>query len=158
ARDIFREHHDLEKLVRLESNAGVVLNYLGQYQAAIEKSQSLLAFIEANGGFGRRPVIYDIMGLANQGLGNLTESLACYAKSREMGVENDETVGVAMIDLNIINIEQARGHHKKALQLLHETIDVLAQRLALDGGKEMMHVIEGYLVLNRFNDASELAR
>src|SRR6185369_14412290 len=58
ARDIFRTHNELEKLVRLETNAGAMLNYLGKYQATIEKSEALLEFIESNGGFGRRPVIY----------------------------------------------------------------------------------------------------
>lgn len=158
ARDIFKNHNELEKLVRLESNAGVMLNFLGQYQAAIEKSEALLEFINANGGFGRRPVIYYIMGHAHQGLGNLNQALTYYAQARELMAQNNEKVGMALIDLNIINIAQAQGHHKKALQLLHESIDVLAQHFSLDAGKEMMHVIEGYLFLNRFKDAKDLAQ
>ncbi|MBA3872255.1 MAG: CHAT domain-containing protein, partial [Anaerolineae bacterium] len=132
-------------------------NYLGQFQKAIDKFEALLEFIEANGGFGRRPVIYYVMGHAHQGLGNLKKSVACYEQSRKLMLANNEKFGIALIDLNIIGIAQAQGHHKKALQLLHETIDVLARHLSLDGGKEMMHVIEGYLFLNRFNDARNLA-
>jgi CHAT domain-containing protein/tetratricopeptide (TPR) repeat protein len=158
ARDIFRVHNELEKLVRLETNAGVVLNFLGQFHAAIEKAQALLTFIEANGGFGKRPIIYYILGHAHQGLGNLRESLAYYEQSRELILADNGKRSTAEIDLNIINIAQAQGHHRQALQLLHESIDVLAQHLSLEDGKEMMHVIEGYLFLNRFTDARDLAR
>jgi CHAT domain-containing protein len=156
AREIFLRHGELDKIVRLDTNTAVTLNYLSEFHAAIDKCQTVLKFIEENEGFdhSKFSVLYYALGHANQGLGNMRESLIWYERSREIMAANNEKHGVAFIDLNIINVAQAQGHHKKALQRLHQTIDVLAQNL---GGKEMMHVIQGYLFLNRFNEARELA-
>src|SRR5262249_37403569 len=121
------------------------------------KCQNVLRFIESNGTFdpSKLTVVYYVLGHANQGLGNLREAQHWYEQSRAQMIANDGKFGMALVDLNLINIAQAQGRHKRALHLLHGTIDVLAQHL---GGKEMMHVIEGYLFLNRFNDARELAQ
>jgi CHAT domain-containing protein/tetratricopeptide (TPR) repeat protein len=159
ARGVFRKYGELDKLIKLDTNAAGVLSLLGEYQAAIERCEAVLSFMESIGDVDRTNLtyLYYLMGHAHQGLGNLRESRACYERTRELWLANDEKLGVAFVDLNLINIAQAQGHHKKALRLLHETIDVLAQHLPLDHSKEMFHIVEGYLFLNRYNDARDLA-
>jgi tetratricopeptide (TPR) repeat protein len=160
ARAIFQKYQEFDKLIKLNTNAAAVHNLLAEHQAAIEQCQIVLRLIESTGEVdsNKLTIIYYIMGHAHQGLGNLRESLACYERTRELMLENGEKLGIALVDLNIINIAQAQGHHKKALRLLRETIDVLVHYVPLDHGREMLHVVEGYLFLNRFNEARDLAR
>jgi CHAT domain-containing protein/tetratricopeptide (TPR) repeat protein len=159
ARHIFRKYNELEKLARLEINTALVLNHLAQYSAAIEKCEQVLAieaaFAEPDSAL--RLHIYINIASAHQNLGQLQEALNYYERARELHVERDETRSVALVDLFIINVAQAQGHNRKALRLLHETIDVLVQHQATQDSHEMMHLIDYYLFLNRFNDARDLA-
>jgi CHAT domain-containing protein len=159
ARAIFQAHTETEKLVRLETNAAVVLNDLTKFPAAIEKCQEVLRLLELLPEVDENTCIiaYINLGYAHQGIGNLQEALNYYDRARELMVPRGETLGIALGDLFIINIAQAQGHTKKALRLLHDTIDVLAQYQAILPIKEMWHLIECYLFLNRFTDARDLA-
>jgi CHAT domain-containing protein/tetratricopeptide (TPR) repeat protein len=159
AREIFLKHQEYEKLIRLDSNVAEVLDSLAEYQAAIEQCQAVLHFMESTDKFddSKLIVIYYLLGHAYQGLGNLRDALAYYEQSRELMVAHGEKFGIALVDLNIINIAQAQGRHKHALQLIHERIDGLAHNSSLHDDKEMWHLMEGYLFLNRYVDARDLA-
>jgi CHAT domain-containing protein/tetratricopeptide (TPR) repeat protein len=159
ARDTFREHRDFEKLVRLETNAAAVLNHLAKYPAVIEKYQEIIEILERipHVDSSRFINIYINLGYAHQGLGHLQKALDYYERARELMVERDEKLGLALADLFIISVAQAQGHSKKALRLLHKTIDVLAHHQAIETSKETWHLVECYLFLNRFRDAHELA-
>lgn len=159
AREIFIKHQEYEKLIRLDTNVAEILDSLAQYQAAIEKCQAVLNFMESIGHIedSKLIVIYYLLGHAHQGLGNLRDSLAYYEQSRELMVTHGEKFGIALVDLNIINLAQAKGNNRKALQLIHETIDTVRQQFQLGSGHQMMHLIQAYLFLNRFSDASKLA-
>lgn len=161
ARQIFRAHRNFEKLLWLETNVAAVHGLLYEFQAAIETYQEILDVMRLNpevDNESRRIVVYFGLGFAHQGLGHLREALSWYERSRELMATRGETVGMAQVDLSIISIAQAQGHNKKALRLLHQTIDVLAQHQEVESSKEMWHLIECYLALNRFTDARDLAR
>ncbi|MEP7290391.1 MAG: CHAT domain-containing protein, partial [Chloroflexota bacterium] len=160
ARDIFRAHHELEKLLRLELNLGSMLNYLGDYRSALTKYTETLDLARTLGeaGQARLNIIHLNMGYAYQGLGNLIDANACYERSRDLMVTQGEAVGVALADLNIASVAQAQGHYKKALSLLHTMSDVLARFQPTEVPRAMRDMIECYLFLNRFSDARDLAR
>ena len=160
AREIFLANGDFEKLARLETNAAVVLNHLSRYQSAIEKCHEVLNLPGRIGSVDQSFEIinYYNLGYAHQGLGNLREALSWYERTRELMVARGEVLGIAVVDLNLVTIAQAGGHHKKAIQLLHQIINVLTQHQALEASLEMWHLIECYFYLNRFNDARDLVR
>jgi CHAT domain-containing protein len=160
ARDIFRAHGEYAKLIRLESNAAQVLNYLCQYQRAIEKCHQVLELSEQVGGIEENfevIVLYNL-GYAYQGLGSLREALKYYQRTREIMVTRGEIIGIAEVDLNLVSIAQAGGHTKQALQLLHQIIGVLTEYQALEIEGEVWHLVECYFYLNRFSDAREMLR
>jgi CHAT domain-containing protein/tetratricopeptide (TPR) repeat protein len=159
ARAIFLKHQQYEKLIRLETNVATVLNYLAEYQATIEQCQMVMQLMESTQQVDdtKLIVIYSIMGGAYQALGNLRDSLAAYEQERALMVANGETFGIMQVDLSIINVAQAQGNNRKALQLIHRTIDQIQRQFSHDSGREMMHLVQGYLFLNRFNDARNLA-
>lgn len=160
ARTIFQQCGELDKQIRLETNFAVVFNYLTQYRDAIEKCHEVLSLLEsaAPSDQNTRIIIGFSLGYAYQGLGNLREALKWYEYIRDLMIARGETIGVAQVNLNLINIAQAQGYNKKALLLLHQTIDVIRQNHALEGGKELLHIIDCYLYFNRFSEARDLAR
>ena len=159
ARDIFREHQEFEKLLRLELNLGSLLNYLGNYRAALDKYTESLDLAKSLGeaGKSRLNIIHFNMGYAYQGMGNLKEAGACYERSRSLMLTSGESMGVALADLNIASVAQAQGHYKQALTLLHDMSDLLARYQPSEVPRAMRDMIECYLFLNRFADARDLA-
>jgi CHAT domain-containing protein len=159
ARSIFRACGEFEKLIRLEVNMALVFNYLHDFHAAIKKCHDVLELIESVGPVDnhRLVFVYSNLGYAHQGLGNLQEALHWYEKNRELMLSRGEERGIALADLNVINIFQALGHNKKALLLLHKTVQVLEQHQALETIRENLHVIDCYLFFNRVADARNLA-
>ena len=159
AREIFLKHQQYEKLIRLETNVAGVFGLLAEYQATIEQCQVAMQFMESTQQVddSKLIVIYILMGYAYQGLGHLRGSLTAYEQARALMVANGETFGVVQVDLSIINVAQAQGNNRKALQLIHRTIDQIQHQFLHDNSREMMHLVQGYLFLNRFNDARNLA-
>lgn len=159
ARGIFREHQEFDKLLRLELNLGAMLNYLGDYPAALTKYTESLDLAESLGeaGKSRLNIIHFNMGYAYQGMGNLKEAGACYERSRSLMLNTGESMGVALADLNIASVAQAQGHYKQALTLLHDMSDLLARYQPTEVPRAMRDMLECYLFLNRYADARDLA-
>lgn len=159
ARAIFRSCGEFEKLIRLEVNMALVFNYLREFRAAVEKCHEVLQLIEELGNVDEHRLVfaYSNLGYAHQGLGNLQEALHWYEKNRDLMSARGEARGVALADLHVINIFQALGQNKKALLLLHKTVQALEKHQALETIREKWHLIECYLSFNRLRDARNLA-
>lgn len=159
ARYIFTTHHDDEKLLRLEINAALVLNYLGRHQEALTAYQQALTAATMLGEIAqpRLALIYNNMAYAYRGLGNLGQAQAYYERAFELMAARGETRGALLVNIDLADIALAQGQYKKALRMLEN----LYARLGADHPSERRHVqthlIECYLMVNRFQEARELA-
>lgn len=161
ARQIFLEHGEIDKLIRLESNVARIFSQLNQFHEAVAQYQEVLRLVETlpEVDTHRLVIIYDNLGYAYQGLGDLQNALYWYTKNRELMLAKGELLGIALADLNIINILYALGHYKKALLLLYKTVEALEQNQSIERITDTWwHLIECYMFFNRYAEARSLAR
>ncbi len=159
ARHIFKAYQDDEKLLRLEINTALVLNYLGRYQEALIAYQQALTSATALGDIAqpRLVLIYNNMAYAYRGLGDLREAQAHYERALELMTARGETRGTLLVNIDLADLALAQGQYKKALRMMEN----LYAQLGADHPSERRHVqthlIECYLMVNRFSEARDLA-
>jgi CHAT domain-containing protein len=160
ARSIFSAAGVLDKRLVLDMNTAIVYHLLGDYPRSLELYQAALATAEASPAIGEPwlgPIRSNI-GYVYDLLGEFRLALEQYALARGHFAARDERRGVALVDYNSAHIAMAQGHYRTALRLLHQAHDFYsAGQLALDATKVDGDRVECYLLLNRFQEARELA-
>ncbi|RPJ21820.1 MAG: CHAT domain-containing protein [Chloroflexi bacterium] len=160
ARTIFTDHREHERLLRLDLNTALVHSLLGDQFQALRLYHSALAIAETLGETGEQylgPLHIDI-GLAHESLGDFSQALTYYERARAIHIGRNETLNIAVSELNIAYIAQARGHYRRALRLLYGMLERGIEEFPVEYLAVKRDMIECFLHLNRYADARELAR
>ena len=159
ARAIFTKYDEREKLLRLDINMALVHTFLGDQFQALRLYHSALAIAETLGEAGEQylgPLYIDI-GLAHEFLGDFSQALAYYERAREIHIARNETLNIAVIELNIAYVAQSQGHYRRALRLLYGILERGIEYFPVEYRSVKRDMTECYLYLNRYADARDLA-
>jgi CHAT domain-containing protein len=159
ARVIFISHGEDEKLLRLNLQMGFVHNYLGQYLEALQLFQVALDIAHRLGGLGQKYFgqLYVNIGFGYDALGDFRRAVEYYELARPYMVAAAETGNIAILNINIGYIAQARGHYRRALKLLHQVLIDVSDNLPEEAMWAKCDMVECYLHLNRYVEARDLA-
>ena len=159
ARTIFKNAGEHERLLRLDNNIAYVHNLLGNQREALRLYHSALAIAETLSETGQQylGLLYMNMGLAHESLGDFSQALAYYEHARIIYTAHNETLNIAVIELNIAYIAQARGHYRHALSLLYGILERGIEQFPVEYRAAKRDMIECYLYLNRYVEARDLA-
>lgn len=159
AHAIFTRQQDEDKLVRLESQTGLVQNYLGNQQRALEILQSALGRAVALGEAGQSYVgrLYEIIGLTYSKMGNFQQAKEHYMKAQALAIARQETSTVARIESSIAEVAQMQGHFRQALGLLNHALEKVKDQ-PYEMALIQYHMVECYLALNRNAEARQVAQ
>lgn len=160
ARAIFNKYGEREKLLRLDINTALVHTLLGDQFRALQLYHSALAIAETLGENEQQylGLLYMNIGLAHESLGDFSQAHAYYERARDIYIARNETLNIAVIELNLAYIAQAQGHYRRALQLLYGILERGVDQFPLEYQAVKRDMIECYLYLNRYIDARDLAR
>ena len=160
AREIFTRYKDEDKLLRLEWQTGLVYNYLGKQQLALESFNSAIRRAKGLGEEGQKYIgtLYENVGLTFNALGDFRQSLSHYEKAHALAVVRQEVINIARIESSIAEIAQAQGLYRRALSLLNSGLERLKNDLPYDATLIQYHMVECYLSLNRRDEARTLAK
>ena len=160
ARLIFTSFGERERLLRLDNNIAFVHNLLGNQIEALRLYHSALGIAETLGEAGQQylGLLYMNIGLAHESLGDFSQALAYYERARTIYVARNETLNIAVIELNIAYIAQAQGHYRRALSLLYGILERGVEQFPLEYRAVKRDMIECYLYLNRYAEARDLAK
>jgi tetratricopeptide (TPR) repeat protein len=160
ARIIFSNHSEHEKLLRLDLNTAVVYVLLGDLFQALRLYHSALAIAEALAETGQQylGLLNMNIGVAHESLGDFAQALAYYERARTFYLARNETLYIAILDLNIAYIAQAQGHYRRALSLLYGILERGIEQFPVEYRAVKRDMIECFLYLNRYTDARDLAK
>jgi len=160
ARSIFMAFGEHERLLRLDNNIAYVHNLLGNQLEALRLYHSALAIAETLGETGKQylGMVHMNIGLSHESLGDFSQALVYYERARTIYIARNETLNIAVIELNIAYIAQARGHYHHALSLLYGILERGVEQFPLEYRAVKRDMIECYLNLNRYVDARDLAK
>ncbi len=160
ARAIFIRYGDQDKLLRLDWNAGLVYNYLGDQRRALKLFESALAAATRLGESGQAYIgaLYENIGLTYNALGDFYLALAHYEKARALAEARNEILSLVRIEASVAEIAQAQGQYRRALTLLNGALERLADESPFEMAMTRYHMVECYLSLNRYTEAYELAQ
>lgn len=160
ARTIFARHGEHEKLLRLDLNTALVHSLLGDQIQALRLYNSALAIAEALGETGKQYLgpLHTNIGLAYESLGDFSEALAYYEQAREIYIARNETLYVAVIELNIAYVAQSQGYYRRALHLLYGILERGIEQFPVEYRAVKRDITECYIALNRYTEARDLAQ
>ena len=160
ARTIFTDHGEDEKLLRLDLNTAYVYTLLGDQYQALRLYHSALAIAETLGETREQylGLLNMNIGLAHESLGDFSRALTYYERARATYIARNETLYIAVIELNIAYIAQAQGHYRRALQMLYGIIERGIEHFPVEHRAVQRDMIECFLYLNRYSDARDLAK
>ena len=160
ARAIFTDHSEHEKVLRLDLNTALVYTLLGDQFQALRLYHSALGIAETLGEAGHQylGLLNMNIGLCHEWLGDFSQALAYYEHARTIYVTRNETLYIAIDDLNIANIASAQGHYRHALRLLYGILERGIEHFPVEQRVVKRDMIECFLQLNRYAEARELAR
>jgi CHAT domain-containing protein len=160
ARKIFTDSGEQERLLRLDLNTAVVYGLLGDQFQALHLYHSALANAETLGETGQQylGLLYMNIGVAHESLGDFSQALAYYEHAQAIYIARNETLYIAVSELNIAYIAQAQGHYRHALRLLYGILDHGIEQFPVEHRAVQRDMIECFLYLNRYTDARELAK
>lgn len=158
ARTVFTTHGAREILLRLDLNSGIVYDLLGDYRKALQHYEAALAQAAALGEAGQPyfGALYTNRGYAYSYLGELQRAKADHEQAYTVCLARGEMHGAAVAQMNIAHIEQAQGHYRRALALLHEVFAQVGEHVLLESTARR-DMVACYLELNRYPEARELA-
>jgi CHAT domain-containing protein len=160
ARTILTDHNEHEKLLRLDLNTAVVQVLLGDLFQALRLYHSALAIAETLGETGQQylGLLNMNIGVAHESLGDFSQALSYYERARTQYIARNETLYIAVIELNIAYIAQAQGHYRHALSLLYGILERGIEQFPVEYRAVKRDMIECFLYLNRYIDARDLAQ
>ncbi len=161
ARQVFQRLGADDFLVRLDVNTGYLHYCLGNHQQALELYRAALAIAERPGHPAQRFLgsIYTNVGIVYDVLaGDLQAAATYYERARTFSVERHDTKNTALANLNLAFLAMEQGRYRQALRLLYIARDVYeSEQLGLDANHVNRHIVECYVLLNRFSEARDLA-
>jgi CHAT domain-containing protein len=159
ARRIFTDHDEPERLLRLDLNTALVHSLLGDQFQALRLYHSALAIAETLGETGQQYLgpLHINIGLAHESLGDFSQALAYYERARDIHIAREEILNIAVAELNIAYIAQARGHYRRALSLMYGILERGIEHYPVQYRAVKREIVECYLYLNRYTEAQELA-
>jgi CHAT domain-containing protein len=160
ARTIFTDHGEHEKLLRLDLNTAVVHVLLGDQFQALRLYHLALAIAETLGETGQQylGLLNMNIGVAHESLGDFSQALTYYERARTVYIARNETLYIAVSELNIAYIAQAQGHYRRALQMLYGILERGIEQFPVEHRAVKRDMIECFLYLNRYSDARDMAR
>ena len=158
ARAIFAQYGEHERLLRLDLNTALVHSLLGDQFQALRLYHSALAIAETLGKTGELFLgpLYINIGLAHESLGDFSQALTYYERAREIHIARRETLNIAIVEMNIAYVAQARGHYRHALRLLYGILERGIEQFPVEYRAVNREIVECYLYLNRYMEAREL--
>ncbi|HEY3229260.1 MAG TPA: CHAT domain-containing tetratricopeptide repeat protein [Roseiflexaceae bacterium] len=161
ARDIFTCHVVHEKRLVLDLNTAIVYKMLGDQEQALRLYRSALTTAEALGEVGQRWIgpLFTNIGNVYYLLGDFRQAWAYHERAHALFAERNETSAFATAELNLARVAMAQGHYPRALNLLHRAHDLMvAEKMPLEAAHVKRHMVECYLLLNRYAEARDLAQ
>jgi CHAT domain-containing protein len=160
ARAIFLRYGEHEKLMRLAMNTALAYTWLGNSDEALRLYFSALPIAETLGEVGRQFIsqIYLNIGLTYDTLGDFRQAMLYYERSREYISALSEVRNYALLEINMAYIARAQGKYPHALNLLYNVLAQVEEKLPWETTVAKRDVLECYLELNRYHEASELAQ
>jgi len=160
ARAVFTDHGEREKLLRLDLNTAVVHGLLGDHFQALHLYHSALAIAETLGEIGQQylGLLNMNIGVSHESLGDFSQALTYYKHARTIYLARNETLYIAVSELNIAYIAQAQGHYRQALQMLYRILERGIEHFPVEHRAVKRDMIECFLYLNRYSEARDLAR
>jgi CHAT domain-containing protein len=160
ARDILTRHGIHEKRLILDLNTAIVYNQLGDQQQALKLYHLALGTAESLGPAGEMWVgpIYTNIGNVYHLLGDLRQATVYHERARALLSSRSEFSSLAIAEINLAYIAIAQGYYRRALNILHRAYDLkVTLQIPLDAAYVQRHIIECYLMLNRYQEARDLA-
>jgi len=159
ARAIFTDHGEHEKLLRLDLNTALVHSLLGDQFQALRLYHSALAIAETLSETGQQylGLLYMNIGQAHELLGDFSQALAYHERARIIYIARNETLYIAVSELNIAYIAQAQGHYRRALSLMYGILERGIEHFPVEYRAVKREIVECYLYLNRYTEAREMA-
>jgi CHAT domain-containing protein len=159
ARAIFLRYGEHEKLMRLVMNTALAYTWLDNSDEALRLYFSALATAETLGEIGRHYAsqIYLNIGLTYDMLGDFRQALIYYARAREHIPAGSQIKINATLEINMAYIARAQGNYPHALNLLYNVLAQVEEKLLWETTVAKRDLLECYLELNRYYEASELA-
>ena len=159
ARTIFTDHGEHERLLRLDLNTALVHSLLGDQFQALRLYHSALAIAETLGETGQQylGLLYMDIGQAHESLGDFSQALAYHERARSLYIARNETLYIAVSELNIAYIAQAQGHYRRALSLMYGILERGIEHFPVEYRAVKREIVECYLYLNRYAEAREMA-
>ncbi len=160
ARAIFINHEEHDKLLRLYLNTALVHSLLGDQSQALQLYRAALAIAESLGKDGEQYLgaLQTNIGLAHESLGDFAQALAYYERAREIYSARNETLYIAVTELNIAYIAQSQGRYRRSLQLLYGILERGIEQFPVEYQAVQRDMIECFLYLNRYTEARDLAK
>jgi tetratricopeptide (TPR) repeat protein len=160
ARLVFTQHSVHDKRLVLDLNTAVVYNLLGDQQQALRLYHMALEAAESLGPAGEMWLgpLYTNIGNVYHLLGDLRRAAEFHERARILLSSRNEFSSLAIAEINLAYIAIAQGYYRRALNILHRAYDLkVTLQIPLDAAHIQRHIIECYLMLNRYSEARDLA-
>ena len=160
ASEIFLRRDNQEMLMRLYYTMASMHNYLGDQSKVLRLINASLSIAESLGANGDQFVapLYTVLGNVYVQLGEFDHALTQFERARRRYAERHEIQNIALIEVNMALVAQARGQYRRALGLFHHALEQLESATDPNAVAARRNMLECYLNLNRFSEASQLAR
>jgi CHAT domain-containing protein len=161
ARDVLTRHGVYDKRLVLDLNTATVYNLLGDQSQALSLYQLALTTAESLGESGRMWLgpLYTNIGNVYYLLGDFRQAAAYHERACVLLSSRNEFSSLAIAEINLAYVAIAQGYYRRALNILHRAYDLkVSLQIPLDAAHVQRHIIECYLMLNRYPEARDLAR
>ncbi len=159
ARQIFEQHGDTDRIIRLNLNVGHVYNRLGKLHESLHLYEETLALALKLDSLGElhKGAIYTNLGYTHHELGNMSQALYYFEQAQSLATLRNENRRRALAEINIAYVRKMHGHYREALQHLYKVQELTQENLPAENALARRMQLECYLNLNRFEEATEIA-
>jgi CHAT domain-containing protein len=159
ARAIFVELGQPMRLLRLLISMAQVYGRLGDHLTELDLYHDASAIAQElkDEAVNERSIIYNNMGNAAMGLGDLQGALQYYLDALSLLTIQGQVGGIAVAKLNVALIYVKQGYYRQALRLFHEELPILRDVHPVFAASNQRAMVECFLYLNRYQDACDLA-
>ena len=160
ARQVFLQHAETEKCLRLDLNTALVHAFRGDYGQALDVYQATLVIAETLGEPGQQYLgaLHLNIGMAYDSLGDFRRAQAYYQQAQTLMLQRQEAWHLALVEINLAYIARCQGQYRRALRLLHAIIERTDGQFPQEAALARENLAGCYLLLNRYVEARDLAR